>query len=286
MCRSGLRRGPRLGQAAVGGLGRFGPVLGHCQGKPRSLTPSGAGSAECGARCVGSFGMTGANKTGVHVGEVGGSRERTRADWVGPVCGSGRQPWPAVAVVSAGPIGNRAGPSPAGASARQQQTACATPPGVVHGEDTAVVAGHSPTCVAYGEDTAVVAGHEPTCFAYGEDTAVVTGHSPTCVAYGEDTAVVTGHEPTCVAYGEDTAVVAGHSPTCVAYGEDAAVVTGHEPTCFAEDARSVRAPEKLAARGLQRGSPIWTTCTPAESPARIRGANWLGWKHEAATRAE
>ena len=235
MCRSGLRRGPRLGQAAVGGLGRFGPVLGHCQGKPRSLTPSGAGSAECGARCVGSFGMTGANKTGVHVGEVGGSRERTRADWVGPVCGSGRQPWPAVAVVSAGPIGNRAGPSPAGASARQQQTACATPPGVVHGEDTAVVAGHSPTCVAYGEDTAVVAGH---------------------------------------------------SPTCVAYGEDAAVVTGHEPTCFAEDARSVRAPEKLAARGLQRGSPIWTTCTPAESPARIRGANWLGWKHEAATRAE
>jgi hypothetical protein len=55
--------------------------------------------------------------------------------------------------------------------------------------------------------------------------------------------------------------VTGHSPTCFAYGEDTAVVTGHYPTCFAEDARSVRVPEKLAARGLQRGPPIWTTCT-------------------------
>ena len=80
-------------------------------------------------------------------------------------------------------------------------------------------------------------------------------------ASGDRDAVVTGHSPTCVAYGEDTAVVTGHSPTCVAYGEDTAVVTGHSPTIFAEDARSVRVPENLAARGLQRGSPIWTTCT-------------------------
>jgi len=126
------------------------------------------------------------------------------------VCGRGRQHWPAVAVVSAVPIGNRAGPSPAGESARQQQTACATHPGVAHGEDTAVVTGHYPTCVAYGEDTAVVTGHSPTCVAYGEDTAVVTGHSPTCVAYGEDTAVVTGHYLTCVAYGENTAPLCQH----------------------------------------------------------------------------